>query len=109
MARTLEELRVKAETMGMEIQNDESCHASLTHQKEILMEQRRRLKVRIAKREASRKEYDRTLVESAMALKKVQDTCTALLGVTKGGDRYGTNGKAAKPKKGAANRFAEME
>lgn len=88
MARTLEELRVKAETMGMEIQNDERLHEDLSNQLAILKEQRRRLKVRITKREASRKEYDRTLIEAAAALKKVQDTCTALMGVTRAGERY---------------------
>lgn len=88
MARTLEELRVKAETMAKEIENDERNHADLSGHLEILKEQRRRVKVRMSKRDAARKEYDRTLIEAAMALKKVQDTCTALMGVTKAGARY---------------------
>jgi Sjoegren syndrome nuclear autoantigen 1 len=81
MARTMEELRIKADTLGMEIKNDENLWDKLHHELEILKEQRKRLKTRLAKREAARKEYDKTLIESQTALKKVQDTCTALMGV----------------------------
>ena len=83
MARTMEELRIKAETMGMEINNDERLWDTLAKELAILKEQRRRLKIRVGKREATRKEYDKTLIEAITALKKVQDTCTALMGVLK--------------------------
>lgn len=83
MARTMEELRIKGETLAQEIANDENLWKKLNYELEILKEQRKRVKMRISKRESARKEYDRTLVESQIALKKVQDTCTALMGVMK--------------------------
>lgn len=83
MARTMEELRIKAETIAQEIENDQNLWDKLNKELAILREQRQRLKVRMGKREATRKEYDKTLVEASTALKKVQDTCTALMGVLK--------------------------
>lgn len=83
MARTMEELSIKAQTIGMEIENDQKLWDAINKETLILKEQRFRLRVRMTKREATRKEYDKTLVESSIALKKVQDTCTALMGVLK--------------------------
>jgi len=83
MARTMEELSIKAQTIQMEIENDERLWNKLNKELAILKEQRFRLRVRMGKREATRKEYDKTLVESQVALKKVQDTCTALMSVLK--------------------------
>ena len=83
MARTIEELSIKAQTMQMEIENDERLWLGLNDDLAILKEQRFRLRVRMGKREATRKEYDKTLVDASIALKKVQDTCTALMNVLK--------------------------
>jgi len=83
MARTMEELSIKAQTIQMEIENDERLWNKLNDELMILKEQRFRLRVRMGKREATRKEYDKTLVEASIALKKVQDTCTALMSVLK--------------------------
>jgi chromosome segregation ATPase len=71
------------QTIGQEIENDQNLWDKLNKELAILREQRQRLKVRMGKREATRKEYDKTLVEASTALKKVQDTCTALMGVLK--------------------------
>lgn len=81
MQRTMEELKVKAETLGEEAENDLAMWTKYAEELKILDEQKTIVKRRIQKRESTRKEFDKTLVEAQVALKKVKDTCSALMSV----------------------------
>eukprot|EP00762_Andalucia_godoyi_P000529 ANDGO_05258.mRNA.1 13 kDa deflagellation-inducible protein len=83
LVKCIEELREKREETSRQILKDQEERAKVQNDIRILTERLNRVNEALAKKEATRDEYDRTIKETEGAYVKILESTQTLLGVLK--------------------------
>eukprot|EP00700_Malawimonas_jakobiformis_P001474 EC721542.1.p2 GENE.EC721542.1~~EC721542.1.p2 ORF type:complete len:112 (+),score=12.64 EC721542.1:78-413(+) len=83
LVKCLEDLRARREDVTKQIQKEEEIKAKIQNDLRVLTERLARVNESLARKIASRNEYDRTIQETEMAYKKILDSSQTLLHVLK--------------------------
>ncbi|KAI1905102.1 hypothetical protein AGOR_G00012470 [Albula goreensis] len=83
LVKCLEELCSKREELNQQIQKEEEEKAQLQHEIRLLTEKLSRVNESLARRTATRAEFDRTIAETEAAYMKILESSQTLLTVLK--------------------------